>query len=364
MAAKNTKADGTKRGGLFSISRSIELSDGKMSYLIDGHKHNVKIVEEGNRSVQSHNAGAVGEQNVGNIVMGEKARLPDAASILDITFSCKILGITETPSAIDGFHMPYSKNVSKLKTSTDPRVNKAFHTLAASYAFMIVSGKWGWRNYDVAADVTVEINFDGKTLIAPSIKNAGSFGSITDNGELSYSKSFDDLEYYQDFVDAIESALRSPNDVLLFSVSGLFTVGNGARVYPSQLFLNESKQKSAGGTKLFRSITFGDNESAGMSPEKILNKIRTIDLYHGHPTGAAIAVEPNGASIQFGDFLRNPKNNFYKYNNIWMAEDFNTFLSLFDENPGDLIFFLAVLVRGGILADSSKIKDVEKKLGK
>lgn len=359
MKTKITKTDGTQKGGLFSISRAIELSDGKMSYIHDNKKYNVQIVEEFNRTVQSHNANKDGLQNVGNLVASEKARLPDTADTLDISFSCKILGITETPSAIDKFHMPYSKNIQILKASTNPIVNNAFHSLAASYAFMIASGKWGWRNYDVSSDVSVEITFNDKKLILPSVKNAGAFGKLDDTKNLVLSEVFHGIENYTEFIDAIESTLRSTNDVLTLSVSGLFVVGSGARVYPSQLFLPDFRKKSAGGknkfsTELFRSITFGSEDAAGISPEKILNKIRTIDLYHGHIAGAAISVEPNGASIQFGDFLRNSKNDFYKYNNLWMTKDFDSFLDVFAENPNDLIFFIAVLVRGGVLADSSK----------
>ena len=336
-------------GDVFGIRKAVDLSDGIMKYEVEGKEYGVEIYESGNRAVQSYDSKDQ-SHSASNIVYGEKARIPEKADKLIIEFTGKVSPIAEIPDAIDRYHAVYVDKIKELKASNNQEIKDAFMKLTKMMAFNIAAAKWGWRNFDVAKEISVEIEYEGNELSFTNVKTVGMVGKYEDD-KLILNESLD----IEDFAERIYQSLISEDNVLIFNVRAVFNVGNGSRVYPSQLF-PAVKKKVPGTTtefscELYRATTFGEDEVAGLSPEKIWNKIRTVDMFHGKKGNTPIPLEPNGATLQFQDFFRGgkSKNDFYEYKRRWLeATDLEEFIDSF-ENKNDLIFFLGILVRGGVL---------------
>jgi len=341
--AKNNEV----KGDVFGIRKAVDLSDGIMKYMVDGKEYGVEIYESGNRAVQSFDKKGR-DHSASNIVYGEKARIPEVADKLIIEFTGKVSPIAEIPDAIDQFHSIYVEKIKELKKTDNVDIKDAFMKLTKMMAFNIAAGKWGWRNFDVAKEISVEIEYEGNEFSFENVKTVGMVGKYED-GELVLNDTLD----IDDFAERIYQSLISEDDVLIFNVRAVFNVGNGSRVYPSQLFPGV-KKKIPGTTtefscELYRATTFGEDEVAGLSPEKIWNKIRTVDMFHGKKGNTPIPLEPNGATLQFQDFFRKDENSFYAYKAKWFkTNDLEKFVEAF-ENKNDLIFFLGILTRGGVL---------------
>ncbi|NOT14118.1 MAG: type I-F CRISPR-associated protein Csy3 [Methylotenera sp.] len=272
----------------------------------------------------------------------EKANLQrvDACSLgedqdtLKLTFTVKVLGNIETPSACNNaaFKASYEKAAKSYVEQ------EGFKELAKRYALNLASGRYLWRNRVGAEAVEVIVNVAGQDLIF--------------NG-LDYNlKNFDQTDSKVDQLAAhIADALSGKTPYLLISVTAYAKVGKAQEVYPSEeLVLDKSSSNKNSKSKILYQV----KEVAAMHSQKIGNALRAIDTWYpdySDPEKSAgpIAIEPYGAVTNLGIAFRNPKQK-------------NDFYTLFDrfalgetlETKEQEHYVMAVLVRGGVFGQSGK----------
>lgn len=358
-------------GTLFALAKSIEVSDAKFECVQDsGEVANVLITEGGSKAVQSQDS-AVELKTVGNLTFGEKAQLPHGSNSLVIRWSGKILSLRDIPSVADDYHLgkeskvPTTSYIDLMKEfKASESLNNDFDIVAEAILFNILNASWAFRNRDVSESIETVVAFRSSTQTI-SIKIANSlvakktpFSDIT-NG-IQVDNTFADAPGYQDVVAMIVATLRGNDELLAFDVKSTLLMSDGSVVYPSQLFLPDSKKKFyvAGGKKvnyskeLYRSVVFGDEDVAGITAEKIWNAIRTIDCFHKNEFSITSPVEPNGANSQFNIKLRGARNDFYAYKNEWLKNGLEGLIEKTNKSPGDMIFFITSLIRGGVLGNA------------
>ena len=269
-----------------------------------------------------------------NIQKVDACSLGEDQDTLKLSFTVKVLGNIETPSAC---------NNAAFKTSYEKAVRNyveqgGFKELAKRYALNVANGRFLWRNRVGAEVIEAVVNVAGEDLIF--------------NG-LDYTlKSFDQTDNkIEQLATHIADALSGKAPYLLITVNAYAKVGRAQEVYPSEeLLLDKSPSNKNRKSKILYHV----NNVAAMHSQKIGNALRTIDTWYpdySDPEKSAgpISIEPYGAVTNLGIAFRNPKQK-------------NDFYTLFDrfalgeklESKEQEHYVMAVLVRGGVFGESSK----------
>jgi len=272
----------------------------------------------------------------------EKANLQrvDACSLgeeqdtLKLSFTVKVLGNIETPSACNNaaFKTSYEKAAKSYVEQ------EGFKELAKRYALNLANGRYLWRNRLGAEAIEVVINAAGEELVF------NGFNYNLKNFVQTDSK-IDQLAKH------IANALSGKTPYLLITVTAYAKVGKAQEVYPSEeLVLDKTSSNKNGKSKVLYAV----KEVAAMHSQKIGNALRAIDTWYpdySDPEKSAgpIAIEPYGAVTNLGVAFRNPKQK-------------NDFYTLFDrfalgetlESKDQEHYVMAVLVRGGVFGQSGK----------
>lgn len=255
-----------------------------------------------------------------NLSWGDDAVLPSDSDTLKVSFSLRVLGGIDKPSAcnkhayqdkftevIDGYHKDFG-----------------FKELARRYAYNIANGRFLWRNRVGAQDISIYVKHSGldETLVFNPYDYPLKDTSATDKklAELS---------------NLIEQGL-SDKSIVFIEIDAYAKLGNRQRVWPSQeMVLNIPK-----GTKSRH--LFSLDGIAAMHCEKIGNALRTIDSWQ---TGSdmPIAVEAYGSVTQRGVAHRSSKNDFKTLLTKWMSDK-----DIADEEKH---FVVAMLIRGGVFSE-------------
>ncbi len=269
----------------------------------------------------------------------EKANLQrvDACSLsedqdtLKLSFTVKVLGNIETPSACNN---PAFK-VSYEKMAKNYAEQEGFKELAKRYALNLANARFLWRNRVGVEAIEVIVNVAGENL---------TFNSL-DYSLKNFEKTDTKIER---LATHIAHALSGKTPYLLITVTAYAKVGKAQEVYPSEeLVLDKGKGEKS-------KILYHVNNVAAMHSQKIGNALRAIDTWYpdySDPEKSAgpIAIEPYGAVTNLGIAFRNPKQK-------------NDFYTLFDrfalgeklESKEQEHYVMAVLVRGGVFGESSK----------
>lgn len=268
-----------------------------------------------------------------NLQKVDACALADNQDTLHLSFTLKILGGVEKPSASNGpaFNASYPK-IAKAYIEQE-----GFKELAKRYAINIANARYLWRNRVGAEKVEVVVNtgdgqilkFDAKQF---SLRN---FNSNTPDLQLLANK--------------IAEALSGKLPYLLITIDTYALVGKAQEVYPSEeLVLDKGKGDKS-------KILYQVNDIAAMHSQKIGNALRTIDTWYpdfAEDQTGPIAIEPYGAVTNLGKAFRSPK-------------DKVDFYTLFDKfalgetlpNKEQEHYVMAVLVRGGVFGQSGKEKE-------
>lgn len=268
-----------------------------------------------------------------NLQTVDSCALPEYLDTLKLTFTLKVLGGIEKPSASNGdeFNKTFPSIVREYTEKS------GFAELANRYALNIANARYLWRNRVGAEKVEVHVRADGKQWKF----NAQEF-SLRDfhhtNSEV------------QGLATLIASALSGKMPFLLLEIEAFALIGKAQEVYPSEeLVLDKGKSQKS-------KILYQVNDTAAMHSQKIGNAIRTIDTWYpsySENGNLPIAIEPYGAVTNLGKAFRGPK-------------DKADFYSLFDRfalgeplaSQDEEHYVMAVLVRGGVFGKSSdKEKD-------
>lgn len=264
-----------------------------------------------------------------NLQKVDACALAEYHDTLKVSFTLKVLGGIETPSACNNeeFYKSYQQ-VAKNYVS-----EYKFEELAKRYAINIANGRFLWRNRVGAEKIEVSVNLNNQQ-------------ALTFNAFDYKLHSFDtDDENIQILAGQIAKALSGEIPYLLLTIEAYALVGNGQEVYPSEELVldkgNGNKSK----------ILYHVNNVAAMHSQKIGNALRTIDTWYPEfdEKQSAIAIEPYGAVTNLGKAYRTPKQKI-------------DFFSLFDkyalgeklDNPEQEHYVMAVLIRGGVFGQSGK----------
>ena len=264
-----------------------------------------------------------------NLQKVDACSLGESQDTLKLSFSLKVLGGVEKPSACNNetFFKSY-ETVAK-----DYIQQYGFTELAKRYAFNIANGRFLWRNRVGAEKVEVVVTVNDQ----PSITFDAFEYSLHD---------FDTVDSkVQALAEQIAAALKGELPYLLLKVEAYALVGKAQEVYPSEeLVLDKGKGDKS-------KILYQVNDVAAMHSQKVGNALRTIDTWYPEfeDKQMAIAIEPYGAVTNLGKAYRTPKEK-------------KDFFTLFDkyalgeklENAEQEHYVMAVLVRGGVFGQSAK----------
>lgn len=262
----------------------------------------------------------------------DSCALPEHLDTLKLTFTLKVLGGVDKPSASNGeeFNKIFP-NIAKQYTE-----KSGFTELANRYAQNIANARFFWRNRVGAEKIEVHVRADGKHWKFNAIEfSLREFGQV--NSEL------------QELATLIASALSGKIRFLLLEIEAFALIGKAQEVYPSEeLVLDKGKG-------LKSKILYQVNDIAAMHSQKIGNAIRTIDTWYpdyAENDNLPIAIEPYGAVTNLGKAFRpSKKGDFYS---LFDRFALGGQLASGDEEH----YVMAVLVRGGVFGKSSdKEKD-------
>ncbi|MBP8099146.1 MAG: type I-F CRISPR-associated protein Csy3 [Acinetobacter sp.] len=264
-----------------------------------------------------------------NLQKVDACSLGESQDTLKVSFSLKVLGGVEKPSACNNetFFKSY-------ETVTKDYIQQyGFTELAKRYALNIANGRFLWRNRVGAEKVEVVVTANDQ----PSITFNAFEYSLHD---------FDTVDsQVQALADQIAAALKGELPYLLLKIEAYALVGKAQEVYPSEeLVLDKGKGDKS-------KILYQVNDVAAMHSQKVGNALRTIDTWYPEfeDKQMAIAIEPYGAVTNLGKAYRTPKEK-------------KDFFTLFDkyalgeklENAEQEHYVMAVLVRGGVFGQSAK----------
>lgn len=264
-----------------------------------------------------------------NLQKVDACSLGESQDTLKVSFSLKVLGGVEKPSACNNetFFKSY-ETVAK-----DYIQQYGFTELAKRYALNIANGRFLWRNRVGAEKVEVVVTANDQ----PSMTFNAFEYSLHD---------FDTVDsQVQALADQIAAALKGELPYLLLKIEAYALVGKAQEVYPSEeLVLDKGKGDKS-------KILYQVNDVAAMHSQKVGNALRTIDTWYPEfeDKQMAIAIEPYGAVTNLGKAYRTPKEK-------------KDFFTLFDkyalgeklENAEQEHYVMAVLVRGGVFGQSAK----------
>lgn len=266
-----------------------------------------------------------------NLQMVDSCALNHGQDTLKLSFSIKVLGGVEKPSACND--ADFSKKYEEVAKAYIDKYG--FKELARRYAINIANGRFLWRNRLGAEQLEIYVKADGRTWIF----KAYDFSL----------KNFDERDKVEDLAEMIAETLCSRGDrkSLFINVDAYALVGMGQEVYPSEeLVFNKGKGEKS-------KILYAVNGVAAMHSQKLGNAIRTIDTWYpldkGEKGVGPIAIEPYGAVTSLGKAYRSPKKgaDFYTlFDKYALGEKLET-----EEQEH---YVMAVLVRGGVFGLSSK----------
>ena len=257
-----------------------------------------------------------------NLAWGDDASLPFDADTLKISFSLRVLGGIDTPSACN--KKEYQDKFSEIIGAyiSDFGVEE----LAKRYAYNIVNGRFLWRNRVGAQEVVIHVKHS-------SLKEILVFNAY--DYPLKETQSSDSK--IAPLINLIEQGLSNEANILI-EIDAYVRIGQGQRIWPSQEMVLNKGDKSR---HLF-SIDINGDRIAAMHCEKIGNALRTIDDWQ---TGSKlpIAIEAFGSVTQRGVAYRSSRNDFKSLITKWINDK-----NISDE---DKYFVIAMIIRGGVFSE-------------
>jgi len=322
------KKSSTEFPKVLAFSRKLEVSDALMTSGLWENRDkpdkwdSITLHDKRNRATHSQYRAKEEDKSKPNLSWGDDAALPHDADTLRVSFSLKIMGQLNQPTACD--NPDFEK---KLVTAIGSyRDNLQFNELAKRYAYNIANGRFLWRNRVGAASVEIHVKHGKEDWKFNAYDYAlDNFTSPSDGTDLA------------EFAKVIQDGLSGDSfeyiEITAYAKMGLL----GQRVWPSQeMVLNIPKGEKS-------RILFSLNDCAAMHSEKIGNALRTIDTWYGAEVDSIrpIAVEPYGSVTSRGEAHRISRNDFYTLLGKWL------------ENSADVPeeqqhFIIATLIRGGV----------------
>jgi len=302
------------------------------------------------KSAKSDQPGADLDLKNANIQRVDSAHLPQSCDSLVLTYGLVVLPRAGLPHACDiPSFTGKCETLHKLY-----REKKGYERLAQLYAGQILSRAPLWRN-GYASAVHLHVTEKGK--------------------ELEEGKDYEPLASYEDHInpqqsndlirtvtgqDALAQRLAQTFgadeafESALLTITCIAQILPGAEIYPSEEFIQKmgsAKKGDKGKTLATHDVIWQDRKlrQAVMHPQKIGNALRQIDSWYPEAeTLGPIAVEPLGASQKYYRAFRSGKDGGASFESLLKTMDHIITLAEKGEPDGDLDFFMACTIRGGV----------------
>lgn len=273
----------------------------------------------------------------------ESAFMPESKPFLKVDFSVKYLPNALIPNVsgnrdVDILFRSLAKSYAE---------KGGFDFLGQQYVVPLVTGRWMWRNNEESVQKFIRITVMGSNPQVFEFEpgyNCFTFDALSDTDKVSASA----------LGELIGNALSGKGPVLGLRVEGIYEMGAGSLVYPSQEMTIDRKEGDPSRV-LYKVAHGGNNNHAAMHEQKIGNALRTIESWHGDDLFGAIAVEPLGVVSSHQTSVRvEQRQDFYslaKKHAVKWEKQLSEGASLDQiDNLNDLHFVIAVLIRGGVFA--------------
>lgn len=355
-----------------NFNRSISPSEGLLFGLVtkDGKEHEIPVLLS-EKTVRGAISNFIDEKKYNpenpkkeldpaspNIQKIDAAFLPYEAERIVLRFSLVIHGGSVSPSGCDKQDVRAALERIVAKAAE----KGAYRSLGERYAWNLVNGRTLWRNR-LARNRRVEITLDDDETLSFQSDNVDTFRY---GGLDAMPVDFDKL------AARIGEALTSKEKALFVRVRITGELPPGAEVFPSQEFAEEDKsrgKKQGEKRRLLSSRTtfLPDGRTARhatLHSQKLGNAIRTIDDWHPQAGEmGAIAVETYGYSQGALKTLRLAKRlpmdgvqgkDFYTLLKDLPALEKRVNEAKAGALPDDVLYFMAVLVRGGVFSGGKR----------
>lgn len=338
-----------KTPSVLAFQRALIVTD-CLIYNVDGENKKSPVYVTEIHGIGTQNVNKKEEKNVANILYSDTAKtLPDTTHV-DFEFSIKFVDIKNSLHSIASSKDEKKEEVDAFKESLESfieRVNDSDGLLEVSNRFArnIVNARWLWRNRLYASGITTTVDFineNGKQVklsfdsLDVSIKDFDAYTS-------------DELELGR----AIHQSLLGTHNITVnvssrvdFGVKGVF------EVFPSQLFIDKSNDKTGKGKYLYAIATNSPKDlvttgQSAIRDQKVTNALRTIDTWYTDFDNIKepIPVEPVGANMTHMTFFRRDSGS---------AFEIIKHLNNVDVNSPEGMFMIAALMRGGVYSSSDK----------
>jgi CRISPR-associated protein Csy3 len=283
-------------------------------------------------AIQSDPAKLDAEIQKANLQRVDVAALPFDADTLKLSFTLRVLGSLEQPSACND-----PDYQAALAAIIKGYANEhAFQELAIRYAINLASGRFLWRNRVGAEAVEVRIKHlqDQKTVQQ----------WVFNGGALDLRRFDNPTNELKQLAAIIQQGLTGEAFAFL-KVEAFARLGAGQEVFPSQELILD------GGRDNRKSKTLYQVEGvAAMHSQKIGNALRTIDTWYPEAAELGpIAVEPFGSVTNRGKAYRQPRErlDFYTLLDNWILKDNAPTVE-------QQHYVMATLIRGGVFGEKAE----------
>lgn len=335
-----------------SFTRGMVIGDAEMFNVDeDGVRMSpVAVKRHGIRGTQNLNGESINatgaaantaEGAVSNIQMTDSAKLDESAAGMEVAFDVRFLPLNNILLACTnegglGYQFR-GKFAQFLELAND---SDGLKDVAVRYARNIANGRWLWRNRTIAAKIVVKVNSGSRTMTFDALSiSSGNFDAPTP-AEL-------------ELGGIIAEQLSGKNaDTLKVSAFVDFGLRGAVEVFPSQNYIDYGRAgKPSGFARSLYCLGHPGKDHdmhgarimgvAAIRDQKVSNALRTIDTWYADYAGMGrpIAVEPNGANLEFQEFFRKKAESSF---------ELIKHIGSLDPNSDKGKFMIACLVRGGV----------------
>lgn len=350
----------TFKANMLAFSRSIQVSEGLISAVrqTDDGREIVAPVEVVEKTVRGQISNAPKKSkefkfDKPNPQTVDYAMMPPGFEDLRIEFTTLFLANSRKPHASDDLKVARAYEVL-IKTYAE---RKGFDHLAARYLWNYANARWVWRNRYSALDARVTLEMgDHRLVFDPQHLDLDGYPGPEKLSAALIEGTQADLAQ---FVTTIAAGLGTNGSTPYLRTRFDARVAPYSEIFPSQEFVNEDARNDQARKNVGRRLSAVRVDYAGrfvrqatLHSQKIGAALRFVDEWHGDGEFGAVSVNPYAGVTELSVALRSPsdrKNTFYDILNkpdrlIELAKSADYTSS----DAGDLHFFVANLVRGGV----------------
>lgn len=283
-------------------------------------------------AIQSDPAKLDAEIQKPNLQRVDVAALPFDADTLKLSFTLRVLGNLDQPSACND--PDYQKALAAIIKGYANE--HAFGEPSTRYATNLANGRFFWRNHIGAEAVEVHIkHIKGQGIVQQWVFNSEDFDL----------RRFDSpTDELKQLATVIQQGFTGEAFAFL-QIEAYARLGAGQEVFPSQELVLDSGRDSKKSKTLYQV-----NGVAAIHSQKIGNALRTIDTWYPDAEALGpIAVEPFGSVTNRGKAYRQPKEklDFYTLLDGWVIKDK---IPPIEQQH----YVMATLIRGGVFGEKAE----------